>query len=66
VFVSFTHFQDVQGLTAYIDGGTGSMLFQAAIGGMLTLSYLLGTGYSRIKSAVMARVKKARTTQTDD
>lgn len=48
---------------AYIDGGTASMAFQAAIGGLLTLVYLgstrLSTWAAYFKS-VRAKVQRKR------
>ena len=59
------HFHDVQGLITYIDPGTGSMLFQAAIGGMLTLSYVFSTGFTRFKTALKSRFHRVSTSRTD-
>jgi hypothetical protein len=39
----------------YIDGGTGSMLFQAALGGLLTLTYFFSMKMTAVKE-VFARI----------
>jgi len=40
---------------AYIDGGTGSMLLQAALAGFLTVSYLVKNQWANLKARVAAR-----------
>jgi hypothetical protein len=37
---------------AYIDGGVGSMIFQAALGGVLTMSYFVTTRWTSLKAKV--------------
>jgi uncharacterized membrane protein len=46
-------------LPAYIDGGTGSMIFQAAMGGILALSFFVTSRFSLVKSRVLALVKRS-------
>jgi hypothetical protein len=66
VFELFSHFQDIQGLNAYIDGGTGSLLFQAAMGGLLTLTYVLSASFAKFKTAIKARLKRVGSGNSSD
>ncbi len=43
---------------AYLDGGTGSMLIQAAFAGALTVGYFVKTKWSLMKALVTRRVAK--------
>lgn len=42
----------------YIDGGTGSMLIQAAIAGFVTSAFFLKTKWAAVKSAVAGMSRK--------
>lgn len=42
-------------IVGYVDGGIGSVLFQAAIGGLLTFGYFLTAKWARLKQAFMAK-----------
>lgn len=42
---------------AYLDGGTGSMLLQAALAGILTAGYFLKTQWTLVKSVFRRRSK---------
>lgn len=41
-------------LVAYLDGGTGSMLVQAALAGILSVAFMVKTQWRRVR-AVLAR-----------
>lgn len=43
---------------AYLDGGTGSMLIQAAVAGALTVGYFLKTQWAAVKSLFGRRTAK--------
>ena len=43
---------------AYLDGGTGSMLLQAALAGILSGAYVLKTRWAQFKSFIAVRVRK--------
>jgi hypothetical protein len=43
---------------AYLDGGTGSMIIQAALAGVLTGGYVVRTQWGRIREVVRAFVGK--------
>ena len=43
---------------AYLDGGTGSMLIQAAFAGVLTAGYFLKTQWAAVKAVVSRRAAK--------
>jgi len=45
-------------LLGYIDGGTGSMLLQAAIAGVLSAVYLARTKISQLKALIASRNHK--------
>jgi hypothetical protein len=45
-------------VTAYLDGGTGSMLLQAAIAGFLSVGFLAKTRWNHLKAVVASRFKK--------
>lgn len=47
----------------YIDGGTGSLIFQALIGGFLTVGYFATTQWGRLKMkfASLARKSSSKT-----
>lgn len=47
------------GPLAYLDGGTGSMLLQAALAGILTAAYFVKAQWSYLKATV-ARVSHRR------
>jgi hypothetical protein len=40
---------------AYLDGGTGSMLIQAALAGVLSAAYMIKIQWQRIRTAVSKR-----------
>lgn len=46
---------------AYIDGGTGSLIFQALIGGFLTVGYFATTQWGRLKMKFASIVRKSNT-----
>lgn len=46
---------------AYIDGGTGSMVLQAAIAGVLSAAYVAKTRWAQLKAFVSARTNKPST-----
>ncbi|MFN3728974.1 MAG: hypothetical protein ACK4XJ_04605 [Fimbriimonadaceae bacterium] len=43
---------------AYIDGGVGSMIFQAAVGGILTASYFVTTRWTLLKAKVAQMTRR--------
>jgi hypothetical protein len=43
---------------AYLDGGTGSMMLQAAIAGMLSLAFVAKTRWNQLKLIVSAKFGK--------
>ena len=43
---------------AYLDGGTGSMLIQAAFAGVLTAGYFLKSQWAAVKAVVSRRTAK--------
>lgn len=43
---------------AYIDGGTGSMLLQAAIAGMMTVGYVVKTRWASLKAMIAKRNRR--------
>jgi hypothetical protein len=45
-------------LLSYIDGGTGSMLIQAAIAGLLSTLYLARTKFGQLKALISSRAHK--------
>ena len=45
-------------LLSYIDGGTGSMLLQAAIAGVLSIVYLARTKFGQLKAMISSRTHK--------
>jgi hypothetical protein len=40
---------------AYLDGGTGSMLLQAAIAGALSISFIMKTKWKQLRSMIDRR-----------
>jgi hypothetical protein len=42
---------------AYLDGGTGSMMLQAAIAGVLSLAFVAKTRWNQLKAVLSARFK---------
>lgn len=42
---------------AYLDGGTGSMLLQAALAGALTAGYFVKSQWAAVKAALTRRAK---------
>ena len=45
---------------SYLDGGTGSMLLQAAIAGLLGAAYMAKTRWIQLKTIVGAKFSQAR------
>ena len=45
-------------LLAYLDGGTGSMLLQAAIAGILSVAFIAKTRWAQFRGFVAARLHK--------
>lgn len=45
-------------MLAYVDGGTGSLIFQVAIGGALSGVYFVTTQWRRLKGWVVNRPRK--------
>jgi hypothetical protein len=43
---------------AYLDGGTGSMLLQAALAGVLTAGYFVKSQWALVKATINRRVSK--------
>ena len=43
---------------AYLDGGTGSMLLQAAVAGVLTAAYFVKAQWATLKALVARRAAK--------
>lgn len=52
-------FNEVNVSLAYIDGGTGSLIFQALIGGFLTVGYFATTQWGRLKMKFASIVRKS-------
>ena len=48
------------GAFAYLDGGTGSMLLQAALAGLLSSAYVIKTRWAELRSYVTARTGRMR------
>lgn len=43
---------------AYLDGGTGSMLLQAALAGVLTAGYFVKSQWAMVKTVISRRAVK--------
>jgi hypothetical protein len=48
---------------AYLDGGTGSMLLQAALAGILTAAYFLKTQWALLKSTLQRATNRKSSDQ---
>lgn len=48
----------------YLDGGTGSMLFQAAMGSLLAVGYFTATQWGRFKAFFLGVLTGRATKQT--
>jgi hypothetical protein len=48
------------GPLAYLDGGTGSMLLQAALAGLLSSAYVIKTRWMELRRFVVARSERNR------
>lgn len=46
---------------AYLDGGTGSMLVQAALAGALSAAFMIKTQWQRIRAAIARRSQPQET-----
>ena len=51
---------------AYIDAGTGSMILQVIIGGIVAIPFLLRTQLGRLVGSVRGRTGRADTKPVDD
>ena len=44
---------------AYLDGGTGSMLIQAAIAGVLSGAFIVKTRWAQFKALIASKIKRS-------
>lgn len=64
VYPPMNHFTDVSLLSpvAYIDGGSGSMIFQVLLASILTVGYVIRTQWGHL-TAIVSRTFQKKTTR---
>jgi hypothetical protein len=58
MLAGFVFMNGVGDMLAYVDGGTGSLIFQVAIGGALSAVYFVSTQWRKLKGWMTGRQSK--------
>lgn len=54
----FSNVHVASSLLAYVDGGTGSMILQACVAGVLTSAYMVKTRWASLRAFLSSRKHK--------